>query len=570
MPMRKDSQDFLVANSGASEYDFDQVVTAAGNLKDLHNTTIGRFLKGNKAGRNTKSIIGMASRNTFEFPVFVSKSIPLEYATATNQLLEQLYASYVQMAISQNPIVDAGSVKHGGFLANFQTNTTKYVEYTDMVYAHDACHNEIVNEYGVFEFDMMNCSRADADVILECVDYEPLSEFDHFFQEGDGAGKRRRRNQNTNNNNNNQNNTQDNDKNKDEDSPREILPDNYDDLPLDEQNKINKEIVDNRDEYDVNINVDKDGNRVVYNPRTRKYVAIPDPVHAQRNREIYNERRSKKYGAMDNEVKYSKDVVDTDIKKKDLGAWRKREHDRQEEHKLKMMNRAGEFLKEDDMRKVNTMKPLLMKLQMRVKNGRDGSVADKPVEFVIGIHTHCRLIDPDVLPEMVKFPLKEMNAITRNVKWKNGELKFFRDIVFQIREKKQTAVDSRDPKKRWYRRLYQLAHEKGDANVSGRVSGNATTGLIPNATIMITNSDVENIKSQTKLDVLKPSLAKRLCNELFLMSFVVIDQDAESIKLFIPDLYSDWEVHSLASVEKQLAELSTAGSKTRDLFKLLK
>jgi hypothetical protein len=195
---------------------------------------------------------------------------------------------------------------------------------------------------------------------------------------------------------------------------------------------------------------------------------------------------------------------------------------------------------------------------------------EKPVEFVVGVHCHTRLVDSDTWPDVVKYPLKEMNEIVRRAKWKAGELKFVNDILFQIKEKKQTAYDKRDPKRRWYRRLYEISHAKGDANVSGRVSGNGTTGLIPNATIMLTNGDVENVKSQTKLDLMKTSLAKRFCKELFLISLVVIDQDAESIKLFIPDLYGDWDVHSLAGVEKQLAELSTAGSKTRDLFKMLK
>jgi hypothetical protein len=215
------------------------------------------------------------------------------------------------------------------------------------------------------------------------------------------------------------------------------------------------------------------------------------------------------------------------------------------------------------------MKPLLMKIQLRVET-KDGGIMEKPVEFVVGVHCHTRLVDSDTWPDVVKYPLKEMNEIVRHAKWKAGELRFVNDILLQIKEKKQTAFDKKDPKRRWYRRLYELSHAKGDANVAGRISGNGTTGLIPNATIMMTNGDVENVKAQTKLDLMKPSLAKRLCKELFLISLVVIDQDAESIKLFIPDLYGDWDVHSLAGVEKQLAELSTAGSKTRDLFKMLK
>ena len=176
-----------------------------------------------------------------------------------------------------------------------------------------------------------------------------------------------------------------------------------------------------------------------------------------------------------------------------------------------------------------------------------------------------------------------MNKVARKAKWRAGELKFFRDIVFKVKQKKQTAVDSRDPKRKWYRRLYELAHMSGDAPTKAAIKGNNITwsvvksqieddfdyGVIPNASLIISNNDVINIKSKTGLDLLNGGTATKFCKELFLISLVVIDTDAESIKILLPDNHDDYEVHSLASVNKQLAELSTAGSKTRDIFKLL-
>ena len=64
-----------------------------------------------------------------------------------------------------------------------------------------------------------------------------------------------------------------------------------------------------------------------------------------------------------------------------------------------------------------------------------------------------------------------MDKISRKVKWRAGELKFFKDLVFRIKEKKQTAADSRDPNRKWYRRLYELAHMKGDAPAAAVVEG---------------------------------------------------------------------------------------------------
>ena len=70
--------------------------------------------------------------------------------------------------------------------------------------------------------------------------------------------------------------------------------------------------------------------------------------------------------------------------------------------------------------------------------------------------------------------------------------------------------------------------------------------------------------------MLKPSAAYNFCEQLFLMNFIVIDIDSESIKIFTPDINRDFEVQSLAAVNKQIAQLDTAGTNTREIFKMLK
>ena len=160
-------------------------LTSAGNSSiDIINrldTATGKFQPSQRKG----SIIKAAQGNIFEFPVFISSSIPIDYATATTSLLEQVYASFLQMAISINPVVDADSVKNGLQFAHLMTNTNKYLEYTDMEYAHDACHS-VYQEGGYnFEFNMLSIEDSDARRINERLDHQPLSEFSHFFQQAD-------------------------------------------------------------------------------------------------------------------------------------------------------------------------------------------------------------------------------------------------------------------------------------------------------------------------------------------------------------------------------------------------
>ena len=303
------------------------------------------------------------------------------------------------------------------------------------------------------------------------------------------------------------------------------------------------------------------------------------------------EDRDKKKEKLDKEVeKATKDIekLNLDIEKSKRQAdWDKQDR---ELDRMKKMNDARiktpQFLDETKIQKLNTMKPLMMSVDLNVVD-KNGSLS-RPVSYVVGVKCHIRLIDSDILPEVAAYPLKEMNKNLRKVKWRAGELKFGRDILWKKTAKKQTAADSRDPKRKWYRRLYELAHMSGDGTAAASVKNGKSPwanwwqdkltggnnkdvghGLIPNATIVMSKSDIDNIKREKGIDLLNGKKAAKFCKELFLIGLIVIDNDAESVKVMLPDLHDDYEVQSIAAINKQLATLDTAGSKTRDIMKLL-
>ena len=553
-----------------------------------------KFRKSQRKG----SIVKSAQGNMFEFPVFVSNTIPMDYATATVSLLEQIYAAYLQMAISINPVVDAASVKRGVQFADYKTNTNKYLEYTDTSYQHDVCHAEYINEDCKVEFDLLSIDDKEAKIINESVDYQPLSEFDHFFQEAPGDA-----------------------------------PDMYVPLVPEPVRDANGNIVDpiqfvTNADGQINyitqselynmlnghvwnghvVNGNNDGAYQNYMDYLRDN-HLMGPTQSQINTTGINNNNPNSY-RVDNPYFKGADYVSTgaqavnsvanavtnvatlpdqikQAKAKTKTDQYKADH-LEEDHALKKtetyskMKTSGiQYVDDKKCEKLNTMKPLLMKVTLNMLN-KDDSL--QPIEYVVGVKCHTRVIPATILPEVAQYPLKEMDKISRKVKWRAGELKFLKDLVFRIKEKKQTAADSRDPNRKWFRRLYELAHMKGDAPAAAVVEGKSLfkvfikdkqgkgslqNGMIPNASIIMTQTDVDNIKAETKIDLLKPGTAKKFCGELYLMSFIIIDTDRESIKILLPDMNNDFDVHSLAAVNRQLATLDTTGTKTRDMFKLL-
>lgn len=661
-----------------------------GASKDF-NKSHGKFKK------SSKSIIKAAKGNIFEFPVFASSSVPLDYATASVSLVEQVYASYLQMAISINPIIDDEMARKGAQFDHLRSDTNKYLECvdpTDMPYAYDACHNVFVEDGMRVEFNLVNIEDSMARIINEAVDHQPLSEFDHFFNEaytGDGAGffdgcefiqeatAHVKKSGNTRIDNlrykhydtidDFRNAVKDpkayvqlkgindrelstavknvidyqtarlkqaeadaalraitdpnsreyklaeaklkeaeNNANMAEEKAKSFLDKQRTEKTIDSKTIAQLESVIKKNNKDLEeatetwasrkkkIEKDADNSELEYLERLATSAARinktkddarkakADADRAEKDSEHYDEDRELRNKKTSAEISKAEHEVEK-MEREDRWAKEDRELDR-----MKKMNDARvktpQFLDETKIQKLNTMKPLMMSVDLNVVD-KNGSLS-RPVSYVIGVKCHTRLIDADILPEVAAYPLKEMNKKLRKVKWRAGELKFGRDILWKKTSKKQTASDSRDPKRKWYRRLYELAHMSGDGTAAASIKNGKSPwanwwqdkltggnnkdvghGLIPNATIIMSKSDIDNIKREKDIDLLSGSKASKFCKELFLIGLIVIDDDKEAVKVMFPDLHDDYEVHSLAAIKKQLATLDTAGTKTRDIMKIL-
>ena len=528
------------------------------------------------------------------------------------------------MAMSINPVVDASSVKRGVQFANYKTNTNKYLEYTDTTYQHDVCHAEYINEEVKMEFDLLSIDDKEAKLINEAYDYQPLSEFGHYFQEADFDYKRANEQAQwmpkpkmDPNNPNMIKFPYEFETDKDGNiewittydlmnylNGKELItdPDAQDRKPLAalpaymsfvsgqkmiapsnptfDKNDVEGSVSRANKEAQTNLfNSQQQVQQADAKRRNNPYFKAADAITVGAQAANATANAITNIASMPSVIKSRK--ADAEKRQRDLDNYDADRALKQTDTYARMKTSNISYVNDKLCEKMNTMKPLLMKVTLNMLN-KDDSL--QPIEYVVGVKCHTRMVQASILPEVAQFPLKEMDKISRKVKWRAGELKFFKDLVFRIKEKKQTAADSRDPNRKWYRRLYELAHMKGDAPAAAVVEGkslfktfikdkqgkgNLLNGMIPNASIIMSQTDVDNIKARTDIDLLNPSTARKFCGELFLMSLVIIDIDRESIKILLPDMNNDYDVHSLAAVNKQLATLDTIGSKTRDVFKLL-
>ena len=537
-----------------------------------------------------KSIIGKAAQNLFEFPVFVSSSVSMPYATAVNSLLEQMYASYLQMAISMNPVVNEKDIDANNAFARLKTNTSKYLEFATEFYQIDACGHTIIRDDCVFEFQMLTLPSDQLTVITEAFDYQPLSEFDHYFQEADKTmdyakdkaltmlDEAREKH------------------NVQQDAVRKasaalrkaendpnVTDAEYEKLKADLEEAEQKLASATRDLSsrirDVQ-NIEKtlnDREKAALDKARDEREKREESREQQRHRAEEKRKRAEEIRKDAQEArakrKEQRDIARDEREKTSTELKDKLTKAQTTETNIRAISnkkvKAAQILDETKIQKLNTLKPLMMSVGVRVKNA-SGALTDL-VDYVIGVRTHCRLVKAEILPEVVEYPTKANNLMSRRAKWRAGEIRFI-DYLFSRKDKKQAAYDSKDPNRKWYHRLYTLAHSKGSKMIGSAVTGghSAKEGLIPNCTIVMSQSDVINIETQTGIDLMKPGVAKRFCNELFLIALVVVDTDSESVKILLPDINNDYEVQSIAAVEKQREILDTSNTVSREVNKMMR
>lgn len=480
-----------------------------------------------KYGKN-KSIVQNAKKNIFEFPVFVASSVPLTYATATATLLEQMYASFVQMTLSQTPVVDAKDISSNGkggsdpFRYLRSTDVNDFLESYELEFQKDSVHNIIVNEQtgNTFDFQLVTYSNNDAELILEAVENMNTDHYSHFFAEAANE---------------NDNLTEE------ERAEKKRLADEAEEA-WDRQRKRDKAEYEDNEEERRQDKADREARAEV--------------------RDIKDDARKDQKAGEDHwkfTMDMSKNLYDVPPK----------------------------MLKEGEINKLNTMKPLMMEAHFGAytadKDGNIGSI--EQTSMIIGVRSYCRLVNSEDLPEMARYS-DSKNILMKRAKYRAGEMKYWSDFKFDIKGKKNDVYENiTSPEKKWYKRLHQLAHMRDDAiaplvaksGVLGALNtiSKASNGMIPNCSLVISQADVDYIKAVTSKDgrtginLLSPSAARKLCRDMFLICLVVIDPDRESVKMFIPDLNSDWEVQSIDAINRQISTMNAAGIKSNEIFKAL-
>ena len=574
---------------------YDKGIKPAADTADA----IDRF--GKQLRVDNRSIIARTKNSILQFPVYISQSLRINEAHIIAELFDRTYASYVQSMLSMNPIIDEDEVNNMRFLKGFHANLKEStdLEVSDLYDTSDEL-SKIIKESAFYEEKIsprctIRFSRVNAsdypNLIAENTRLmnEPLYGFSYLKETTTKETRTTGR-----------------DHIMTADEIREIAIDEAN-LSDKERRYINMSAAEIEDDiihknpglntmnagghitgrtgdeetttsthtHDRGSNTNRDAGNPRYdderdvdtttttrsNERDRngklrkevkKAIKIRDDAEKKVNKEInkWKEKVKKNDPAKDKyyykDGQYHRLDSEKSVSTKSDGIQKAPE-------RIKAVD-APQLLHDSDIKKINGMLPYTINASFIIRSATGG--LEREVHFIIGVKSVMHVIRvqdlEDELRDIVTGKIKSL----QKVRYKTGEIGFM-DYVFNRKQLKADAAKNLTQNKRWINNLKRLSDFKrtnGSFLKTPIGALNKGDTPIPNATLILTQTDVTLLSNSTGIDLTATNNAKRLCNSLFLIAFAIVDPSAGSMRILFPDMGDSWDVQSLASVDAELAK----------------
>ena len=234
---------------------------------------------------------------------------------------------------------------------------------------------------------------------------------------------------------------------------------------------------------------------------------------------------------------------------------------------------TGRFYIDDkDIKKYNAITPTYVKTSIKWRiydNNKDSkaNIVEQDIQFGVKSVVH-KLGTKDIV-DNIGLSLKNSNALFTFLRWTSGEIKLFKDILLDLDNNKKMAKDvskkGSTNNNYWWYKLREMSSEN---NVS-RFSKSNMKGLIPTATLVLSKMDVDNIKNVHGIDILNnPEHSYKICKNLFLLSFAIVDESADMFYLF-DDMTKSFAIYPCSSIKPKYGDKSVNKS-IEDIVSLFK
>lgn len=203
------------------------------------------------------------------------------------------------------------------------------------------------------------------------------------------------------------------------------------------------------------------------------------------------------------------------------------------------------ILKDNEIKKLNDLQPYQMSVKLMAINDQKEFV--QFMEFIVGVKVNLHIVKTEDLVDNLSASLQNSSVIFNFIRWTTGEKELFKDLLFRINDLKLDIDNRSKGSSPWWMKFKRL---KNTAKMQAAFF--SKTRLVPQSTIVITEIEADLIMKQTGFDLRKASLAKRVLKELFLMSFIIVDDGNRTIDVLY-DGENTYQTYALETLEREVS-----------------
>ena len=198
-----------------------------------------------------------------------------------------------------------------------------------------------------------------------------------------------------------------------------------------------------------------------------------------------------------------------------------------------------------DIKKSNDMLPYGIQVRLIAVNDKKEFV--QFIDFIVGVKTILHPVTSDDMIENIARALQNKSLAFKLLKWTTGEISLIKDIILNLKDIKFDATSRTNGKSPFFNTLKRLKNKRvGLSNLT------VPHALIPNATIVITSYEADYLETNFAIDVRNEAVANKLIKNLFLMSFIIMDEGSNTISVMY-DADTSFQVYSLETLERDNA-----------------
>lgn len=206
--------------------------------------------------------------------------------------------------------------------------------------------------------------------------------------------------------------------------------------------------------------------------------------------------------------------------------------------------KVPQLLNDRDVKKANDVQPYAIQIRLSTINENNEFVGYW--DLVIGVKTILHLIRSDEIVDNIARSIANRSVMFNFIRWTTGEISFIKDLLLHLDDLKFDVNNRAKGYSAWFPTLKRLK----DRKVSFK--NFRANQLIPNSSLVISSYEVNLLEEKYGIIIKDVGIAKRLINNLFLMTLVILDDASLTMDILYQDSTS-FETYALETIQREVS-----------------